>query len=518
MLFVFAKLVIFVSRIVDLFFDMVDRVSKRVDFLLAVFTCLLGLPGRAQAQTDAEDYIVVSRLSRENGLPDQDINGIYFDSRGYAWLSTFGGGLVRYDGDSFIRFTQKTDPDFTSDFVNQCCEDDYGRLWIPCAGAMNLLDLKSLSLVDEFPGMSRAWRHSVSPGNVIRDANGCMWFSSGDKLYRVAFADDGNRFLVDSLHCDISNANLMSAACDVDQDGSAWISVNGRFYKVRPIEDRGLFMSGILPGLDIGEDNKATAWLRSGNDVWIGTLKGLYRVNIASGRYLCYLHSESDLHALPNDEITGLCLSPEGEVVVGTLGGVSIFNSSRHSFDTYRSRPNGYGNTLLPGEMVRSVVTRNRQIWVGLEAEGLAIIQRKPLQIINLSRIESTSSPIPSTPVRAMFIDSRDVLWMAATGYGLCRQVGDLVFRNYNTDNSSLSDNSITAFCEDGQGRIWFGTVTGHLNYIGMSGPDVIRLPEGHASETARSIDVIIGTVYDPLNDYIWISARNGLYIYPLLS
>ena len=516
MLLVFAKLLIFVIAIVDNYFDMVDKFTKMVQFLLAVFTCLAVLPGKLLAQTDAEDYIVINKLSRENGLPDQDVNGIYFDSMGFAWISTFGGGLVRYDGDSFVRFTEKTDPEFISDFVNLCCEDGFGRLWIPTAGGMNILDLKSLALLDEFPGMPREWRHAHSPTNVVKDAKGCMWFSSDETLFRVAFADDGNRFIIDSLECKVSNATLMSSICDVDNDGSAWISVNGHFFKVRHIEDRGLRMSEILPGFDIGEDNKATAFLRSGNDAWIGTQKGLYMVNIATGNYVCYRHSETDGHSLPNDEITGLCFSPEGEAVVGTLGGICIYNSTTHAFDRYGSRPNEYGNTLLPGEMVRSVVTQNRQIWVGLEAEGLAIIQRKPLQIINLSRIESTSSPIPSTPVRSMFIDSRDVLWLAATGYGLCRQVGDLVFRNYNTNNSALTDNSITAFCEDGQGRIWFGTVSGHLQYLSLSSPDVLRFPDGHQSEMARSIDVIIGMIYDSINNYIWISARRGLYIYDI--
>ena len=513
---VFAKLSIFAVGLVDKKNDMVDILKKRVDFLLTIFSCLILLPGRLQAETAAEDYIVINRLTRQNGLPDQDVNRIYFDSKGYAWISTFGGGLVRYDGDSFIKYTAKTDPAFINDFVNQCSEDGYGRLWIPTAGGMNILDLKSLALVDSFPGMSRAWQRSHSPGDVNRDANGCMWFVSDDVLFRVSFADGGNRFLVDSLQCEVSNASLMSRIEDVEEDGSAWLTLGGRFYKVRHIAGKGLSLSGILPGIDIGEDNKATAYLRAGNDVWVGTLKGLYRANIATGKYTCFQHAESDRRSLPNDEVTGLCLSPEGEVVVGTLGGISIYNAADHSFDTYGSRPNEYGNALLPGEMVRSLVVRDSQVWVGLEAEGLAIIQRKPLQITNLSHIESTSAPIPSTPVRAMHIDSKGVLWLATTGYGLCRQVGDLVFRNYNTKNSTIPDNSVTAFCEDRQGRLWFGSVTGHLNYIPVSGPDVIHTPEGSQSEAARSIDVVFGMTYDPVNDYIWITAHNGLYIYDL--
>ena len=495
---------------------MVDILRKRVDFLLTIFLCLIQPPGRLLAQPDAEDYLVINRLTRQSGLPDQDVNRIYFDGLGYAWISTFGGGLVRYDGDSFIRFSAKTNPAFVNDFVNQCVEDAYGRLWVPTAGCMNIIDLKSLTLVDDLPGMSKAWRLSHSPGDMSKDADGCLWFVSDDYLFRVGFADEGNRVVVDSLHCSVSNPSLMSRIDDVEEDGSPWITLGGHVFKVRPIPDKGLSLSGILPSVDIGEDNKATAFLRTGNDVWIGTLRGLYRINVVSGRQVCFLHSESDRHALPNDEITGLCLSPEGEVLVGTLGGVSIYHASDHSFDTYSSRPNDYGNTLLPGDMVRSLVTRGRQIWVGLEAEGLAVIQRKPLQLINLSRIESTPSPIPSTPVRAMHIDSKGVLWLAATGYGLCRQVGDLVFRNYDTDNSALSDNSITAFCEDGQGRLWMGTVEGHVNYVSVSSPDVIRIPAGHASEAAKSIDVIFGMTYDPVNDYVWICAHNGLYFYDL--
>ena len=506
----------FVGRKVDKLFFMVDIIFRRVDFLLAVFFCLTTAPSRVFAQTGAEDYIVIDQLSRQNGLPDQDVNGIYFDSQGFAWISTFGGGLVRYDGDSFLRFSAKTDPEFSSDFVNLCSEDGYGRLWVPCAGTINILDLKTLKLIDELPGMTREWRHSHSPVNISRDAKGCMWFTSNDLLYRVAFADDGKRVVVDSLQCKVSNFNLMSEVCDVDEDGSAWISLNGKLFKVRHIEGRGLCMSELLPGINMGEDNRATAYLRSGNDVWIGSLQGLYRVNISSGSYICYRHSEGDPRSIPNDEVSGLCFSPEGDAVVGTLGGICIYNSTDQAFDVYRSRPNEFGNTFLPGELVRSIATRGRQIWVGLEAEGLAVIQRKPLQIVNLPHIESTTSLIPSTPVRAMFIDSRDVLWLAATEYGVCKQVDGLTFREYNSSNSALADNSVTAFCEDGQGRIWTGSVTGRLNYFASPSSDIIRVPDGSTSETAKRIDVILGLVYDSINDYIWISAHNGLYYYDL--
>ena len=495
---------------------MVYILSRRVEFFLVIFFHLALLPGTLRAQRGAEDYLVVDRMSRENGLPDQDINGIYFDSKGYAWISTFGGGLVRYDGDSFIRFSKKTDPASVGDFVSQCCEDEFGRLWIPDAGSMNILDMKSLSFVDSFSGISKTWLRTHPSGALSKDAKGCIWFTSNDRLFRVAFADDGNRFLVDSLQCNVSNDNLMPKAADVENDGSVWITLNGYFFKVRQIDGRGLCVSKVLPGVNIGSDNTATAYLRIGNDVWIGTQKGLYKADIVSGNYVCYLHSDSDSHSIPHNEITGLCATPGNEIVIGTVGGVCIYHPVDHSFETYGSRTQDDGHQILPGETVRCIAARGRQIWVGLEAEGLVILQKKTLQISNLSSIETTASPIPPTPVRSLFIDSHDDLWLATTEFGLCRQVGDLVFRNYNTGNSSLSGNSITAFCEDSQGRIWVGTVDGHLNYIDTSSPDVIRIPDGYKSDVARNIDVFLGMVYDRVNDYVWILARSGLYIYDL--
>ena len=495
---------------------MVHILSRRVEIYLAIFFSLTLLPGRVYAQRGVEDYLIVDRLSRESGLPDQDINGIYFDSKGYAWISTFGGGLVRYDGDSFIKFSRKLDPNSVGDFISLCCEDDFGRLWIPGAGSMEIMDLKSLTMRSDFAGVSGTWLRDHPSGALSKDARGCIWFTSRDMLFRVAFADDGNKFVVDSLQCNVSNDNLMPKAFDVENDGSVWITLNGLFFKVRQIEGKGLHVSRVLPGIDIGEDNTATAFLRSGNDVWIGTQKGLYKTDIVTGNYVCYQHSDADRHSIPNNEITCLCSTPENEIVIGTVGGVCIYDPVGHSFDTFGSRAHDDGRQALPGEIVRGIAARGRQIWVGLEAEGLVILQKKNLQITNHSHIETTSSPIPPTPVRSLFIDSDDVLWLAATEFGLCREVGNLVFRNYSMGNSALSGNSVTAFCEDSHGRIWTGTVDGHLNYVNMASPDVIRVPEGSKSEVARNIDVILGLIYDGVNDYVWVMARSGLYIYDI--
>lgn len=39
-----------------------------------------------------------SYLNLSNGLPHNNVSDIFKDSNGFLWISTYGGGLVRYDG------------------------------------------------------------------------------------------------------------------------------------------------------------------------------------------------------------------------------------------------------------------------------------------------------------------------------------------------------------------------------------------------------------------------------------
>ena len=44
------------------------------------------------------DRYNLTYLDLSNGLPHNHVNDIFKDSSGFLWISTYGGGLVRYDG------------------------------------------------------------------------------------------------------------------------------------------------------------------------------------------------------------------------------------------------------------------------------------------------------------------------------------------------------------------------------------------------------------------------------------
>ena len=123
--------------------------------------------------------------------------------------------------------------------------------------------------------------------------------------------------------------------------------------------------------------------------------------------------------------------------------------------------------------------------------DGLTILMKKRLPIINVSHRENDPTSLPLTPIRSLYIDRLGHQWFGATEHGLYLQLGDMRFKYFNTQNSGLSHNTLTAFTEDGQGRLWMGSVEGDMNYISTVSPGTVYVPKDSDSEIAGRIDLI---------------------------
>ena len=74
--------------------------------IISMFVLLTAAEG-ALAQGLLERYNVTN-LDVRAGLPHNHVNGIFADSRGFVWISSYGGGAVRYDGYTYMRPNLKT--------------------------------------------------------------------------------------------------------------------------------------------------------------------------------------------------------------------------------------------------------------------------------------------------------------------------------------------------------------------------------------------------------------------------
>jgi signal transduction histidine kinase/ligand-binding sensor domain-containing protein/ActR/RegA family two-component response regulator len=100
--------------------------------------------GNAAGLTRSHDG-VVTRWAASDGLPREVIMDIVEAPRGSGtlWLGTLGGGLVRFAGGRFTRYT--TDSGLFDDTVYRALPDAQGRLWLTCNRGLSSVSLRALN-------------------------------------------------------------------------------------------------------------------------------------------------------------------------------------------------------------------------------------------------------------------------------------------------------------------------------------------------------------------------------------
>ena len=76
-----------------------NTLRLRLLAVVVVFSHLLPLTTHFSfAGNPLTDRYNLTSLDLSNGLPHNHVSDIFMDSNGFLWISTYGGGLVRYDG------------------------------------------------------------------------------------------------------------------------------------------------------------------------------------------------------------------------------------------------------------------------------------------------------------------------------------------------------------------------------------------------------------------------------------
>jgi len=86
-----------------------------------------------------------SQYSLEEGLPQSEVMAITEDHLGYMWVGTNGGGLCRFDGNSFDVFTRKNG--LYDNMISGLFQDDNYDLWIGSPRAILRYDGKTFNRV-----------------------------------------------------------------------------------------------------------------------------------------------------------------------------------------------------------------------------------------------------------------------------------------------------------------------------------------------------------------------------------
>ncbi len=447
----------------------------------------------------------VSYFDIKSGLPRNYVNDIMADNYGFMWISTYGGGLVRYDG---YRFEKVSDTALNSNASRSVCEDAFHRLWVAYDEHINVIDLKTLKTTIPKYSLGGDISKLISEPSMATysDTKKRIWLITRTKIYVLSFDEEGR--VKDVAHCDYHSNTPDVTLVDVNADGQVWANINGGLYRLEKKGNR-LIPREIAPAVRAVNGLFVTDMFRKGQQVWIGTNEGLYCYNQYTKQMRRYEHSVL-LHSLSHDFVTCIRQDEYGQMLVGTLGGVNIYRANSDDFEVWNS-----SSIFAPlcSDFVNCLFVFHHQLWVGTENGGIIKLSPKQLLVDNYVHSSNTGS-ISANLVNSMYVEKNGRVWVGTVEGGLNRKdVGSRSFVHFTAQNSGLTHNTVSTLTADDYGRLWIGTWGGGVSYVDLKNPNIIiPLP---VDDVHRPLLHCIGAlVYDKRNDGLWIGSNDGLFFY----
>lgn len=473
-------------------------------WMLAAFAVVDG-----RAQVGLLERYNMANLSLASGLPHNHVNDIFVDSRGFMWVSCYGGGAVRYDGYTFLRPSLMMKDGSISNSCKGFAEDRHQRLWIAYDEGVMVMDMTTMRRT--LPSYGNGSLEQLLKKETVKvycDSKGALWHVARDSIFRYTFAQDGSVSHISSIRYVVTTPDI--TIHDIDQNGTLWAGVDNGLCRITEINGR-LEFREIAPAMLQFRGLYVTDLLKRDNQVWIATNHGLYAYDLYTSTLKSYRHT-SGSQSLPHDYVTALVSTADGQLLVGTLRGLCVLNEQTDLFACWNSSTAG---TPIPSDFVHCLLAYGHQLWVGTETAGVICLTPKPLLLRNyVCRADNPASLSPH-PVNAMYAQPDGTLWVGTVEGGLNRKTPNGDFEHWTVQNSSLTHNSVSVLEADGHGNLWIGTWGGGVHMVSMDGTHTIHhvdMPDDMIQQT----NYIGSLAYDRRHDALWIGANDGIFLYDL--
>jgi len=452
----------------------------------------------------------VSYLNMAAGMPNNFADDIFQDSYGFVWISTHGGGLVRYDGFNFMNFgLGSVGISLRSNSCRNVCEDPFKRLWVAFEEGPQVLDLNTMQPVvlpcensQVEAQLNKVFKNLCT--RIYCDAKGNIWMLSFNQLTRFGFNEKGEVTSVLSTSYPYSAPDL--GICDVYRRGTVVLCNNGVVseFSVKNNQLVAKNISSLFPPL---EGWYGGAIISYHGKIWMGTNRGLFN----SGKQ--EFHCSATDHSLQHEVVTSLAVSPDDKLLVGTLCGVDIFNDKTGEIEHWNTAT---AVNPLSSNFINSLFSKNGQIWVGSETGGVTKLAPRQLDLAFYRHDPANPGSISPNAVNAMYAAADGTLWVGTVEGGLnALAPGSMNFVHYTMANSGLPHNSVSTLAADNRGNLWIGTWGTGIAVMNLQQPGRI-IPLVVDAKHQPFLNFAGALVYDPINDGMWLGTNDGLFFYDL--
>ncbi len=397
-----------------------------------------------------------------NGLPSGYIESAMEDSRGYLWLSTFGG-VSRFDGQHFVNYGIKEG--LPSNLVDFITEDKKGRLWVTTRKGISLFNGKTFKNFPYLPDtMATTFYHFTK---LQEDGN--IHISIKDHLYRsmadTLITETPETGFKDSL---IRNRGILA-------NGIKVLATYSNIYILYPSGEKKTITNLSAGNMILSFQNKPS------NSFCVLASTGVYRwENNALTKVSALQFEKQILTAIFEDDQKRIWTAAEGK-------GVKIINTVTGAVDSLNNLP-----ILVTG----FYQDRQRTMWIST-FRGLVKVTE------GFITHYTTANGLVSDDIRSSGILDKESIYLGNNiiTNGKPLQYTDAVKKIMS--NGSFFGN-VTSMVKSDDGNTFIFTYTHRsFRYNGLTLTD----------QTAKTQNLFISDVFnDNAGGQIWLAAGNKIY------
>lgn len=365
-------------------------------------------------EVKAEFSTMFRNYSTEEGVAVDVTSCSFADSKGNLWFGTFVGGLNKYNGKVFTRYTKAHG--LISNEITGITEDQHGHIWIATSEGVSKFD---------GAGFTTVYQESVVY-NILPDSDGTLWFATETGL--VHHTSKGNTLYSknDGLSGDYAYDLVQN------EQGDLFIGTENGISRFD-----GQKFTDLVNEIDPVYKPVRKMILDRDQSIWLASPLGLAK--LSDGKLSYY---STDKKFNPNAD-TAMYMDSQNNIWLVVRGeGVLQFDGSN-----FRSINSSKG--IRNNEIANIVEDANGNIWFGTDA---GISKYSGDAIINFTLEQG----IIDKSIRSIVQDDEGCLWFAGNSDGLSRFDG-VHFLNFGRAQG-LPTSMFWAMETDHKGNIWLGT------------------------------------------------------------
>ncbi|MBR2063557.1 MAG: response regulator [Bacteroidales bacterium] len=372
--------------------------------------------GRMLVATDTDDVYTLDCISLRTEEVYKAVDGraircLCEGDNGEFWIGTDNGLFIRreneaYNGEAF--HSESTPASISADFITSIDKDQSGNMWI---------------------------------GTYYTGIN--IWRNTQDEM-SIFFSNPSDNSI---------KGDIVRSICS-DRYGVIWFCTeDGWLNRLDP-------QNNSVRNFQIKDVNNMHALVVDGDNLWICTYgNGVYLFDINKEKVIKKYH-------LPSGRTSTGMKTKEGDLYIGTVDGLYIFDRSSDSFALVESMNDSHIHCLFQDW--------SGMIWIGTYGDGIYCMDRKGKVLSHTTQVKDNGNGLTSRFITSFFEDSRHRIWVTTEGGGVCHtgesyDIENLRFSSIST-NDGLPSDVTCAITEDKDGSLWISTTNG---IVSISGKDL---------------------------------------------